>query len=274
MTTTLSTQLSPASSVSSAGLAFVTMEAVAPAEQVNSAALYDIYRMFLRAQAGIPASTYKGNGCPIEFDGDLVRIELEFYAWPSAQDLRFELAASIGDIGTPEIIELPRERDIVFGMTDHHDLDFLPLSASLSWQTPCYTKDWVTVGLPRLVLEDSRIMLPQELFGVARLQADAWGHKYSLTITVDKGDNRLTGLVPVITAVWQDSNGVAGSAQLELQLPPCVEFALSLCDGDLGNTYCSHAKRGVNCYYSTCSGKVIAIVPGPDPESYCSDIAA
>lgn len=273
MTTILSTQLSPVSTVSASWLAFVTLEPVVPAEQVSSATLYDIYRMFLRAQDGIPASTYKAYGCPIEFDGDLVRIELEFYAWPSAKDLRFQLAASIGDIGTPEIIELPRERDLVFGMTDQYDLDFLPLAASLSWQTPCYARYWSPVASPQLALENSRILLPQEIFGVARLQADAWGHKYKLTITVDKADNRLTGLVPVITAVWKESNGEAGSAQVELQLPPCVEFALSLCDGDLGNTYCSHVKREMKAYYSICTGDVISVVPGPDPESYCSDIA-
>lgn len=111
-------------------------------------------------------------------------------------------------------------------------------------------------------------MLPVELFGVARLQAQAWGHKYQLTFTVDKGDNRLTELAPVITAVWP-----GGDQQLELPVPPCVAFALALCDGDIGNTYCSHGRRGVIAYYSTCTGKVITVVPGPDPESYCSDIA-
>lgn len=252
---------------------FVTLEPVIPVETVSQATLVDIYRMFLRAQAGIPASTYRGDGCPIVFDGDLVRITLDFFAWPSAQDLAFELSSSIGDIGVAEIIELPRERDILFDMTDHHDLDFRALSVNLSWQTPCITVDGVSIAQPPLVIAGHRIALPMELFGVARLVATAWGHKYRLTIEVEKGDNRLTGLAPVVTAAWQDAEGKTETEQLELALPPCVEFALALCDGDLGNTYCSNRQRSINAYFSSCTSKLIAVIPGPDPESYCSDIA-
>lgn len=253
---------------------FVTLEPVIPVETVSQATLVDIYRMFLRAQAGIPASTYREDGCPIVFDGDFVRITLDFFAWPSAQALAFELGASIGEIGTAEIVEVERERDILFDLKNYYDLDFLALSASLFWQTPCYTSAGLQVANPPLVLGGSRIALPQDLFGVARLQAVAWGHKYRLTIVVEKGDNRLTGLEPVVTAAWKDADGKTETEQLELTLPPCVEFALALCDGDLSNTYCSHRQRLINAYYSTCTGKVIAVIPGSDPESYCSDIAA
>lgn len=255
---------------------FVTLAPVVQAEQVSAAALYDVYRMFLRARSGIPASTYKPDGCPVEFDGDLVRISLDFFAWPSARDLQFELASSvekIAEISVPEIVEEEREQEIIFGLTDHYDLDFLALQASLAWETGCYLSDGSMVSRPHLALDGSRIVLPRELFGVARLQALAWGHRYTLMITVDKGDNRITGLAPVVTASWKNSQGETVTEQLEIPIPPCVEFALSLCDGDLGNSYCSHAKREINAYFSTCTGKVIALIPGPDPEAYCSDIA-
>lgn len=254
---------------------FVTLEPAYDVQEASQATLYDIYRMFLRAQAGIPAATYKKEGCPVEFDGDLVRIELSFFAWPSSQDLPFELSCSLEDMATisvPEVVEQGKERDVIFEMTDHYELDFFALAAALSWQSGCYTQEGVGITPPALVLTGSTIAMPQELFGVARLQALAWGHKYTLTITVDKGDSRLAGLLPVLTAAWKNSKGETETEQLELQLPPCVEFALALCAGDLGNTYCSHGKRSMTAYYSTCTAKVITVVPGPDPESYCSDI--
>ncbi|MBU1140876.1 MAG: hypothetical protein KKA76_18020 [Proteobacteria bacterium] len=272
----LSVSLTPAAAGTDDVGRFVTLEQVAQPISTEYADLYSIYRMFLRAIDGIPAHIYKPQDCPIGFEGELVHIWLDFYVMPSSMDLKYELSASIGDIGVAEIVELPRERDIVFAMTDFYDLGFFPLAADLAWQTGCYTKDGMEVGNPPLILSGSRITLPQDLFGVARMEALAWAKLHRLHISIDKAGNRVSNLKsPVVTAAWRNSDGEYVTEQLELIVPACVTMALSLCDGDGANTYCSAGNAlPVTVYYSTCDGSVVSVRPGADPESWCADVAA
>lgn len=253
---------------------FVTLEQVAVPASTSLLQLATLYRLWYRALLdGHSARLYRPAGCPVSFDGGEVTIWLDFYVWPSSMDLRFELSPSIGSIGPAEIVELPRERDIIVELTDRVELDFLPVAEPvLGWQTPCFAVDGSELPAQVLQCNETVILLPQQLFGVARLVATAWGHRYRLTITIEKDDNRVELESPVITAAWRNAGGEYLTNQLELTVPECVQTALGLCGGGRSH-FCAARKQTedlpVNVYYSTCTGEILDIRAGDDPEGYC-----
>ncbi len=263
----LSLQLVPRSGTASGDAVkpFVTLEPVPKHLSQSYITIAEIYRLWQRALSGIAAGSYKPANCPIEFEDNLVRVWFDFYVLPSSMELGFALSPSIGEIDTPEIIDLDRERDIVFEMQDYCDLDFLPLSASLAWDTRCYIDDCNVVPSPQPEMHGSRITVSQPLFGVARLEAVAWCKKYRLLIELEKDDTRITLDDPVITCVWS-----GGEQQLTLAVPDCVKHALALCDGDFGTTFCGDGPEPpTTVYIDGCDGESTLGVKRGDPESWC-----
>lgn len=275
MTRANSLTASLAASAASSDSNFVTMEQAEVPTTTSLLQLATLYRLWYRALLdGHSARLYRPAGCPVSFEDGAVTIWLDFYVWPSSKDLRVELASSIGTIGPAEIVELPRERDIIVELTDRVDLEFLPVFLPvMTWQTPCFTADGSELEPPELQCLETAIILPQELFGVARMTATVWGYKYRLAINLDKSDNRVELEPPVITAVWRNGSGEYQARQLELTVPDCVQTALGLCGGGRSH-FCGARKHTedipVNVYYSTCSGEILAIRPGEDPEGFCS----
>jgi len=276
----LSLNLTPASGAASTGLApFVNLEQIGAPRWQRQVTIPDIYRMWFRALSDIAAGHYKASGCPVSFQrrekkntetGETetvmyADIWLDFYALPSAEDLDYELSTNIGEIGTPEIVELPRERDIVFEMVDYYDLDFLPLSGGLEWDSACYIEDGATIPRPPLQLNSPRIVLPEKLFGVARLTAVGYARKYRLNISLEKGSASITNLEPIITAAW-----AGGTRQLELVVPECVRHALKLCSGDIGSFCVDDQVPQTIVYVSGCDGSTLD-VRLDDPESWCKE---
>lgn len=268
---TLTTTLTPppGAAVAADPSVFVNLYQDEPPRSTRRVSMAGIYRMWLRALDDIAGGLYRPQGCPIEFEGKITRIWFDFYALPSAVDLPYELSASIGSIGPAEIVSLPRQRELVFAMTDHYDLDFCPISATINWQTPCYLPGCITTVPPALRLVDNRIVLSREVFGVAWISARAYARKYRLMIEIERGDNRLTGLAPVITAAWRDTEGTWQTKQLELIVPECVEHALQLCAGDGGVIFCPpQVPLPWVAYYSTCDCSLVDVRP-QDVENWC-----
>lgn len=248
---------------------FVTLKEDKLPNNTDAVGIYQVYRMFMRAMDGIPAGTYRTEGCPVEFDGDMIHIWLDFYAYPSDPSLVYELSSTIGEINTPETVHEPKEFDALFTLSDTYDLYFYAEQFSLDWQIPCYIKDCEIVDAPDYNLQGHTIALDTPVFSVARVNATAYMKKYRLDINILKGDNRITGLSPVITASWQNAEGETLTEQLTLPLPKCVEFALGMCKGDLGNTWCAIYQPPRIIYYSICDGSVVKVKVA-DPETICA----
>lgn len=270
----LSTTLAAASAVTDNS--FVTLEQPAAPVSTDLLRIETLYRMWYRAILdGHSAQLLRPAGCPVSFFDGAAIVELDFYALPSSADLRFELGSSIGTIGPAQIVELPRARDLIVPLVDTVELDFLPVSdPQLFWQTPCYAADGSELAEQELRVIGTTIRFAQQLFGVARMAATAWGHKHRLTVVIDKGDNRITLEPPVITVAWRNTAGETVTSQLELQVPECVQAALAICDGDgqSRSSFCAQKQdeiSTVNVYYSTCTGEILSIRNGSDPEGFC-----
>lgn len=271
---TISLSLSPSSAVGSSGLAnFVGLEQVAAPLEQQYVSIAAVYRMWLRALSGFPAGLYRPQGCPLEFSSEgVAHTWLDFYALPSHPDLQFTLSSNIGDISTAIVTSLPRQRDIIFEMSDFAVLDFYINSATLHWDTPCYLPDGGTTPAPQPTIDETSIRLPQAVFGVARLNAVAYALRYRLDIYIEKGENRITNLEPIITAAWTGTDGKTQTEQLSLEVPDCVKHGLELCDGDL--LRCIHYKLKYpppTIHVSTCDGSVLRIRRG-DPEEWCVQV--
>ncbi len=249
---------------------FVTLENIEEPESYKYIKLVEIYRMWRRIRDGIPASGYRPNNCPIGFDGDFIRIWLDFYVMPSTPDLEFSLNTTIGEISDPKIIDLPRELDILFGLTDHYDLNFYPTSSSLFWQTGCWDINCESVAPPPLTQIDYRISIGRDLFGVARFGGTAYCEERRLNIVLEKGDNAISGFQPVVTASWRNLKGGLETKQLDIYVPDCVRYALELCEGEGGDTYCKGGDPApISLYVSACDGSLLDSRPGEDTEGWC-----
>ena len=251
---------------------FVTLEQEDIPPEQKYIARADIYRMFQRAIDGLSAHKYKPGDCPVIFDGDFVKFWYDFYAMPSSKDLAYGISVSIGEIGEIKVEELTRGEDIIFEMTDNYQLDFLPTIADLQWQTGCWKRGGEEVPPPELNIDGTLIDIGQELFGVARFVGKAFARKYRLNVVIEKGDNAISGIDPVVIASWYGVDGVE-TEELQLETPECVKFALSLCDGDAGDYWCDNSKpTWPVLYYSTCDGSIITTREGEDVEGWCGEI--
>lgn len=252
---------------------FVTLEQDEPPDTQKHLSIKDLYRMWMRAIDGLSAQKYRPQDCPIMFDGDTVKIYFEFFAMPSSKDLEYDLSASVGEIGDAKIETLPRDQDIIFPMSDYYQLDFLPIALDLSWQTGCWKPGCVEVDPPDLEINGTLIELSEVVFGVARLAGTAYAEKYILTIELEKGDNRIKGLEPVIIASWIGADGKTETEELQIEVPACVTFALEMCDGEGGTIHCDNSEPAWPVlYYSVCDGSLVTILEGEDVEGWCDEV--
>ena len=186
---------------------FVHLENIEEPEYYKYITLAEIYRLWQRMRDGYSAQGYRPNDCPVYFEEGFIYIELSFYALPSTPELEYDLSVTIGDISDPEVIALERELDILFPLDDHYDLEFYPNTTELEWNTGCWNFFCEEVDPPDIEQIDYRLYIGEKLFGVARFDGTAYCREYKLNLVLEKGDNRITGLQPVITASWRNLEG-------------------------------------------------------------------
>ena len=237
-------------------------------EAVN---LSQIYRMWQRAVDGISGGLFRPGGCPVGFEDNFIHIWLDFEVYPSSPTLDYTLEANIGEIKDFAIGSKPKSFDIIFPLSDIYNLDFYTENVDFNWQTLHYIKDSYITSRPEHRVINTSIVLDSVVFAVARVNCSALVHNYTLHILIEKSDNSITGLDPVVTARWLNSEGEYSFNQQNLTVPSCVQFALKMCDGEIGSIHCRKKHKPKIVYYSLCDGSVVDVV-SQDPESWCTEM--
>ena len=242
---------------------------------VQQAGVVDLVEMWYYVLAGLSARYYHANACPAEIGADgVVTIPLDFYLFPSSLDLQYTLAAALGTLSAPVYEQVPKEFDLVFDQTDEVDLGYL--AENYSWQplSEAYDEYGRPIARPSVNFADGKVRLSASCFWILRVRCLAQGYKYRLTMRLRKYEQEvddttgelnwtgysITNLQASVQATWMDG-GELKSAELELEIPPCVEDYLALCeDGEpAGTIVLNHDEPYFIVYYSTCTGNVIDV---------------
>jgi len=235
-----------------------------PPDAIN---LSDIYKMWLGALAGVPASHYKNIDCPLSFADGIATVWFDFIAYPVPGALDYKLSPSIGTIEGPDIVDVPKSHDIIYQMKNVYDLEYSPLSYMDDWQTKCYFQGGGVKDSQQITRVNNVLTVARPCFAVIRIDSIALAHKYRLTIEFEKNDNRINGLSPVITASWVNEAKTA-TKQLNLVVPKCVEFGLSLCAGDFNDRICQPNGGKPFVFYSVCDASYLGTRKN-NKESWC-----
>ena len=240
--------------------------------------LADLQAMVALARSGISARSYIAQNCPATVVGGNVVVELLLYAWPShRQDYILTAALSgVTAIGAAVATEQQRDFDLIIDGTTV-DLPCLAQDATITWQSPAIRANGRVISTPPLfgydvdqgrmvALSDphgaiNRLRLATPCFGVLRVRCTAIGYSHRLTLTIPKGDTKISDFTETITGSWLLADGSTDATTCELQLPTCVQTLLEACEdgtkmGDhIGRKEETEIRKQLR--YSTCTGSVI-----------------
>jgi hypothetical protein len=297
-----------AESTTSDAETWVHLEQTKPSKLAAAATMRDIYRMWMAAATGQSARAMRAEGCPIEFQGDLIHIYLGFYAWPNPTDLDFTLQASTGIIEQRKNIRKQREFSVFVNNAEKLSLPYYMENITIVWESPCYNRFGEQIGTPRVTITPTEIRFEPEVFAGLRIYGTAIGVSAVSHITVSKPievdedieiDPSITGAsityehgvytpsVPkpanlnsakiaapscTITAAWQGLTE-RETDQLNLEVPQCVIDALNMCPGmwDKFAEFCFTQKK-MTVYYDACTGEIKHTKIGYDGRSFCTKI--
>jgi len=286
-----------------AGNLWVRLEQIVPAKTQRYASLADLYRSWMYAASGKSASRVRMSGCPVEFDGTVVRFFLGFYAWPSDPELPYQLTTTIGQVGPQQLVELPREFSAFANNATIIDLECYMVDVTVVWETPVYDRYGEQIEEPEVVNMGNHLKLSHEIFGALRISGKAVGGYHVLAVEVDKGlwnepnapapeqvqgdktfinqlpenttnSNKISNIEATVTAFWLGvKNNNTDTDQLRLEVPQCVLDILNWCPGNplFVLDWC-HEVSSTQVYYSTCTGEVLKVCNGLDPQRYCTRV--
>lgn len=253
-------------------------------------------------QPGCPVEFDTSNGQQI------VRFSLGFYAWPSSLTLPYQLISNIGELSTPRQVSDLREFTLFANNSVGVVLPYYMQSASVIWESLVYNRYGEQIPPPAITNNHTNLLFDCECFGVLRVTGIARGTYHELTIELDKKNdtlpskapevirgntyyldpiqqenaNKFEELAPTIQVYWPggDENapidqGITAhgtdSASLNMEVPTCVQDALSACPGsDYITRWCT-TTSDKQVYYSTCDGSVLDVRDGKNPSSFCSN---
>ena len=246
---------------------WVRLEQIVPAETNQFAALEDLYRSWMYAASGLSARMFRPAGCPVEFDGRVVRFFLGFYSWPSHPDLRYELISNIGTLGPTQIVGDIREFTLFANNVIGLPLPYYMESVTVAWESPVFDRYGSQILEPEIFNHNTHLIFSRESFGALRISGIARGGYHVLTVEVDReneeiptaapertGDdntyyldeqplenaNRIENLEPTVRAIWEkgatdtlvDQELTLEEEKLSIEVPLCVQEALTACPGD------------------------------------------
>ena len=232
----------------------------------SSLNLTDLSRMLTLVRAGVSAHAYRQPNCPCSVYEGTVEVPLEFYAWPSAPGLPYELQAAQGALVAAVPAFLEREFSVVIDFQREIDLPFYADFLSWAWaDMPCFDRMGNEVPRPHVAITSTRVYVGAEVLGVLRIKCVAVGHLHTLLLTYPKTvGERVRTNAPQVVATW----GASLKHALSLDLPGCVVDLLETCeDGELlaekahGEVTQDTDKVPI-IYYNTCDGKAYPVQYG------------
>jgi len=284
--------------------AWVRVEQIKPTGALKYATLADLAKMWLLATTGGSARLYRSGLCPVEFEGDTVRVFLGFYVWPSAPDLPYSLRLAMGTATGGQQIERLRHFSVFVDNRTDYALKYFMTGMTAVWETPTFNRVGVEIDPPTVTLDGNKLRFSREVFGCLRVSGTVVGFHHVAIMELSKpvdtepegveaptrpgGDNDIILGLPaylqwnapiienlenIVTAVWMD-NGEEETAEMRFEIPACVEALLAMCP-DFYQTIVMLCQKvsTLAIRYNACTGELLSATPGKDPWNYCTVLA-
>jgi len=243
------------------------------AREVQQAGVDDLTAMWYMVLAGLSARLYRAASCPATINSEgVVTVPLDFYVFPSSLGLQYSLAAAIGTISAGIAVEEEREFDLIFDQQDVVDLGYQAAGIEYVFQSEAYDEMGRQIARPRVSYAEGRVHLSASCFCVLRIRCRALGYRHTVTMELTKfepgedadGAINYTGytienLRNSIQATWMENDELQ-SEKLDLEIPPCVEDYLALCEDDTLKGIIGHlGDVWTIVFYSTCTGNILGV---------------
>lgn len=223
-----------------------------------------LQQMLRYARMGVSATAALVAGCPVEIEGDTVRIPLKVNVYPSDMDMPYSLSPAYGEVvGLPTLVKVWREVDLVFDMQAARDVAELlidPETMVYGWESPCFNERYQQIDEQPMTWSGGVFSVPQTLFGVARVKCQAIGWQHSIVMEFTRvADQKISGIENSVTITWAGEPLVVA-----LKCPPCVEQLLNYC----GRNSLSFGPKDptvtkVDAWVNECSGELLKTVVTP-----------
>ncbi len=249
----------------SVGSNWLNLEQEYKPKDSDSATIGDLSQMLNLGKAGQSAFRYITDVCPyaVVF-GDVITISLDFYVWPSAIDLNYNLAADLGVISEGESLELARSFDVPLKGVDTVTLPYM-FSGTLTPEMPFISSNGSLLTDVDITIDGSQLYSSAKTYCVLRAEGIVTGFKHTVEMAIHKDvEEKILNLNNSIVATWVDDEGESQEDILTLDIPPCVVDLLEECPD--GTTVAWTGCFGRNCdgidyfvvRYNTCTGSIIS----------------
>jgi hypothetical protein len=129
------------SSGSGRGDIWLELEQEYTAKASKEATIYDLNQMLNLVKMGNPAYEYIADSCPyVTVIGTKIYVYLDFFVWPSALDLEYNLTSGMGVITGGVITKKPVEFNIIFNGSSYEELPYM-FEGTLTPQMPLIKPD-------------------------------------------------------------------------------------------------------------------------------------
>jgi hypothetical protein len=259
---------------------YIKMEQKEIPENNENVNLFDLFEMVQLARSGKTAFSYDVPD-NVYFEGNEIKIEIEFYVWPSSMDLSYSLTGpSNVEIGPAENVSLQKSGNLIFPLQRYVKSPYPGTLGEYDWETPCFNrKGEIEEYTGSILMDKGYVILEKGVFGVMRAEISAQGYLHKATFTFQKTEAKeiegiftrqkmksITNVESSILATFIRKDGVEDTAKLKLILPKYLLDMLEACpDGTLkreGPCDPSGKPKSVltKIYYSICTGEVLKII--------------
>jgi hypothetical protein len=264
---------------------WVKLEQIVPKNLARYATIKDLYDLWLAAKTGSSAQLIRSDVCPVEIDGGIIRLWIDFYVWLSNPEDSYSLSAGIGAFGGKVHTEAHKAFSLLADNTREIALPYYFVDGvSVTWESDTFDRvgnQIFNVGMS--VVDGCWLQFSEKVFGVVRVAGSAVGYKERLTIEVDKGEDpedghwveyTLTDFNVDITVTTEDNEEVMHLT--DATLPECVNTLLTMCPDQENISMCDGLVQVgllgklMTVYYNSCTGEVLHVELSDARESnYC-----
>lgn len=253
---------------------WVKLEQIIPQGLRSYASIKDLYDLWLAAKTGRSAQNIRlGDVCPVEVEGKIVRLWIDFYVWLSDPSLPYSVSAGIGSFSAQEVTNTHKEFSLVVEDAAYLNLPYyFGPDIEVFWESATFDSLGEQIhNVTITVVNGNRLYFSEEVFGVVRVSGSAAGFKQRLTLEVEALTDQATGEyieytltefnvdIIVTTDFSEETMHLSDST-----LPECVRELLSRCPNQENIDLCtSFAERGLlgkilTVFYNSCTGEVLS----------------
>ena len=237
-------------------------------ETSKYAEIGDLMPMWNNAINGKTAYEYIYDTCPYATIKDgVLTITMRFFVYPSVISLPYRLVCDFGTISPGILIQQSRSTDVLLNGVDTLQLDTV-IDGKITPQMPVFNRDGEEI-YPEITLENGIITASESCYTALRLNGLVSCFQHDLVMVIQKTTAgyrpgariglKISNLTNSVTAEWVDENDKLQKTTMGIEIPPCVEAMLEVCEDDLPGEEVDVDKAldSLIVYYNTCTGEII-----------------